>query len=218
MIGLLARYRATPHILTAGQRKTITDFTIRCDKKPFVQVLIGFTTWNAGDNFVKKTEASVPVVVKRNDLYGFELENELNIAPDVANYIESRFTSNIFDSSNGLTLHDIHIPKEGKRPSFVVTVRIFYKRLPRMSIFQPARTNRAQVWYVDKIMKCEKALLEDKPKSYPDEDCCFCLEPLDANESVVNKCGHYYHKDCLAIYQVTGGNKCPICRHPINLQ
>jgi hypothetical protein len=61
-------------------------------------------------------------------------------------------------------------------------------------------------------------MLEEKITSYGDEDCCFCLDPLDAEECVVNECGHRYHKDCFNEFRAAGGNKCPLCRHPIKLR
>lgn len=42
-------------------------------------------------------------------------------------------------------------------------------------------------------------------------ECPICLELIDTVEMDITRCGHKYHKDCIAIAQAND-NKCPTCR------
>ena len=142
---------------------TITNFTIECDEKPFVQVLIASKNNNT-NTLETNSAARVPVCVKRSDLYGNEYKDEINIAPYIAKFVEKNHTNvNMFPNQPSAALqyvstaqshHEIHIDDEGSRPNFLVTVRFTYQRLRHPTGYNPA--SFTQMWYVDKIMSCEK--------------------------------------------------------------
>ncbi len=54
------------------------------------------------------------------------------------------------------------------------------------------------------------------PKTFDESDCSICLEPMHHNNSIKLKCGHRFHKDCIATY-MTERSRCPLCRAEIEM-
>ena len=51
------------------------------------------------------------------------------------------------------------------------------------------------------------------------DNCCICLEPLDAAEAPVHtlgKCGHTFHLDCIRLARARSHSACPLCRSEIS--
>lgn len=65
-------------------------------------------------------------------------------------------------------------------------------------------------------MKVETSL----PSSLPPVECAICLES-DSNKfsSTALQCHptHTFHTQCISAYMKKGGERCPLCRHPILL-
>jgi hypothetical protein len=45
-----------------------------------------------------------------------------------------------------------------------------------------------------------------------DDDCSFCLEPLNSDEIIQLGCIHYFHKKCYEVIVSNGRVNCPLCR------
>ena len=103
------------------------------------------------------------------------IENELNIARYIAQFVLKHHNdSNFFQYQIPLSgqyqttrqlQHKIHIPNEGRQPSFEVTVRFTYhvsKMENSLSLFHSFQKLPSEgfvyTWYVDKIISCEKKI------------------------------------------------------------